>query len=351
MEKARTAVIAGAGIGGITTALYLARNGYKVDIYEKNDFPGGRCSQIIREGFRFDTGATMMLMPEVYSEIFASLGLKLEDELEVTVMEDLYTIWFDDGSRLVFTSDEKRMQQQLESFEEGSSPRERDYVKKGYHLYKLGFSELIGRNFFRFTDFFNLHNTLLLVKLKTYISHSRYTRRFFRNRRLQMAYTFQNIYVGQSPFSAPALFSMIPAAELTEGSLFPKGGMFSLVEKLIEHCRKEGVGFHYGKSVQKIITSGNRACGLRFEDGTEAVGDVVVANADLPYVYRNLLPPSFKAWKTGRMKYSCSALIFHLGLDKVYPQLGHHSIFLSDDFRQGLDAIFRDNSIGRDPSF
>ena len=351
MNKQRTAIIAGAGIGGITTALYLARNGYSVEIFEKNSFPGGRSGQLTRDGYRFDMGATMMLMPEVYRDIFRSLGTELEDELSVTEMEDLYTIWFDNGSKLVFTTDEKRMAEQLEQFEKGSALREREYVRKGHELYTLGFRKLLGRNFLRITDFINLRNTLLLVKLKTYISHSRYTRRFFRNPHLQMAYTFQNIYVGQSPFSAPALFSMIPAAELTEGSLFPRGGMFSLVERLIALCEKEGVKFHYNKSVQRISVRGNRATGFEFTDGTAAEADVVIANADLPYVYRELLPPSFKSWKLRQMKYSASALVFHWGVDKVYPQLGHHSIFLSDDFRDGLNAIFKRRSIGKDPSF
>jgi phytoene desaturase len=351
MKTNRTAIIAGAGIGGITTALYLARNGYDVDVYEKNDFPGGRCGQIIRDGYRFDTGATMMLMPDVYRDIFRSLGLELEKELAVTEMDDLYTIMFDDGSKLSFTTDEKRMKEQLEKFEKGSFERSQEYVKTGFELYKTGFRELIGRNFFRFTDFFNLRNTLLLIKLKTYITHSRYTRRFFRDHRLQMAYTFQNIYVGQSPYSSPALFSMIPAAELTEGSLFPTGGMFSLVQKIIDHCKAAGVRFHYNKEVCKIVVQGNQAKGLAFSDGTTAEGGVVIANADLPYVYRELLPPSFKSRKIEKMKFSCSAIVFHWGVDKVYSQLGHHTIFLSDDFREGLEAIFDKKSIGRDPSF
>jgi phytoene desaturase len=351
METNKTAIIAGAGIGGITTALFLARNGYKVDVYEKNDNPGGRCGQILRDGYRFDVGATMMLMPEVYRSIFKLLDLNLEKELDVRTMDDLYTIWFDDGSNLAFTTDEKRMEAQLESFEKGSFKRSQEYVAKGYELYQTGFRELIGRNFLRLFDFINLRNALLLIKLKTYISHSRYTRRFFSNKRLQMAYTFQNIYVGQTPFKAPALFSMIPAAELTEGSLFPIGGMYALVGKLIEHCKNAGVQFHYRKEVQKIVVRGNRAQGFAFTDGTAAEASVVIANADLPYVYRELLPPSFKSTRIEKMKFSCSALVFHWSVDKVYPQLGHHSIFLSDDFREGLDAIFKRKKIGRDPSF
>jgi len=351
METSRTAVIAGAGIGGITTALYLAKNGYKVDVYEKNGSPGGRCGQILRDGFRFDVGATMMLMPGVYRDIFKSLDLDLDAELDLVPLDDLYSVWYDDGTKLDFTANRRRMGAQLEKIEKGSAEKAKEYVTKGYKLYKLSFRELIGRNFFGFFDFFNLRNALLLVKLKTYISHSRYTRKFFKNQRLQMAYTFQNIYVGQSPFNAPALFSMIPAAELTEGSLFPKGGMYSLIDRLVTICREHGVEFHFNHTVENIIIGGNRARGLAFSNGTTKEADVVIANADLPYVYRELLPPSAKSRRIEKMNFSCSAVVFHWGVDKVYPQLGQHSVFLSDDFREGLDAIFERKLIGRDPSF
>ena len=186
----------------------------------------------------------------------------------------------------------------------------------------MAFDKLIGRNFTRFFDFFNFSNVLLLIKLKTYIKHSRYTARFFRSEHLQMAYTFQNIYVGQSPFTAPALFSMIPAAELTEGSFFPEGGMSIVASRLSEAAEENGVRFHYNKPVSRIITIGRKATGVVFSDGDEAAADIIVANADLPYVYRELLPPSFKSWKIARMRYSCSALVLHWGVDRQYPQLG-----------------------------
>ena len=166
-----------------------------------------------------------------------------------------------------------------------------------------------------------------------------------------MAYTFQNIYVGQSPFDSPALFSMVPAAELTEGSFFPKGGMYKIVEKLHQKACSSGVKFHYKMPAIKIQVKGKRAESIIFQDGTEAIADIIVANADLPYVYRKLLPDRRKSKRLDRLKYSCSAICFHWGLDKVYPQIGHHSVFLSDGFREGLDKIFKDKSVSDHPSF
>jgi phytoene desaturase len=351
MTTDSTALVIGAGIGGITTSILLAKEGCQVDVYEKNITAGGRCGQIVREGHRFDLGATMILMPEVYRDSFRALGLTFEKELSLMPLDDIYTVYFDDGTRLAFTTDKERMEEQMEKIEPGSFNAADKYVRTGYRLYQLAFDKLIGRNFTRFFDFFSLSNLLLLTRLKTYIRHSRYTARFFRSQHLQMAYTFQNIYVGQSPFNAPALFSMIPAAELTEGSMFPAGGMYSIAGRLMEIAREHGVRFHFARPVSRITVEGKRATGVIFGDGGEARADIIIANADLPYVYRELLPPYRKTRRIDRMRYSCSALVMHWGLDRQYPQIGQHSTFLSDNYRSGLDKIFKEKSMGDDPCF
>ena len=352
MAEGRTAVIIGAGIGGITSALYLAGKGYKVNVYEKNSAPGGRCSQIIRDGHRFDLGATMLLMPDIYRSVFKSVGLDMEQALSVTRLEDLYRICFDDGQVLSFTSDKERMMDQLEKIEQGSFRRSEEYVSRGYKIYKLSLKNLIDRNFVNVFRFFTPKMVPVLFRIKAFTPHYRYARRFFKHPHLLMAYTFQNIYVGQSPFDSPALFSMVPAAELTEGSYFPsRGGLFSVVEKLIKAGREKGVLFHFDRPVKKITVKGKRAEGIILDDGSEIKADIVIANADLPYVYRELLPDRRASFLLDKLKYSCSAICFHWGLDKAYPQLVHHNVFLSDSFKKGLDRIFKEKSVSDNPSF
>jgi phytoene desaturase len=351
MNENKSAAIIGAGIGGITTAIYLAQNGYRVTVFEKNSSPGGRCGQLIRDGHRFDLGATMLMMPGIYKSVFGSLGIPLFENNDIEPLEDLYKIYFDNNEVIAFTTDKEKMRAQLEKIEPGSYEKSEKYVKTGYGIFDLGINKLIGRNFDNVFQFANFKNLGLLIKLKTYISNYRYVTKFFRNEHLQMAYTFQNIYVGQSPFDSPALFSMVPAAELTEGSFFPKGGMFTIVEKLVAAAKENGVEFIYNKPVKQIILKGKTADSLLFNDGTEFKTDIIVANADLPYVYRSLLPDKAKSRRLDNMKYSCSAICYHWGLDKKYPQLGHHSVFLSDGFRDGLDKIFKDKSISDRPSF
>jgi len=347
----KKAAIIGAGIGGITTSIYLARNGYKVDIFEKNPAPGGRCGQIIRDGHRFDLGATMMMMPGIYNDVFNSLGIELEENKDIIPLGDLYKIYFDDGSNIAFTSDKERMRSQLEKIEKDSSVKAEKYVSEGYEIFRLGMKKLIDRNFYNLFQLVNFQNIGLLIKLKVFISNWNYARKFFRHRHLLMAYTFQNIYLGQSPLNSPALFSMVPAAELTEGSYFPKGGMFAIVEKLLKAAESSGIHFHYSSPVTRIVIKNKRAEGIILEDGKYHPADIVIANADLPYVYRRLLPDKRKSLHLDRLKYSCSAVCLHWGLDKIYPQLNHHSVFLSDRFREGFNMILKDKTVGERPSF
>jgi phytoene desaturase len=351
MAERKSAVIIGAGIGGLTTAVYLAKSGYDVKVFEKNSAPGGRCGQFIRDGHRFDLGATMLLMPGIYHSIFDSLGIPLVEGRDIVPLKNLYKIYFDDGNEIAFTTDREIMKAQLEKIEPGSFAKSEKYVSNGYNIFKLGMNKLIGRNFYNLFQLVNFKNIGLLFRLKVFISNWAYARKFFKHPCLLMAYTFQNIYVGQSPFTSPALFSMVPAAELTEGSFFPKGGMFSIVERLFNAAEKAGVEFYFNTPVSKIETGKSKAKSIILEDGTHVKSDIIVANADLPYVYRNLLPEKRKSAHLDRLKYSCSAICFHWGLNKIYPQLGHHSVFLSDGFRNGLDKIFIDKIVSNKPSF
>jgi phytoene desaturase len=351
MTRNKSAVIIGAGIGGIATAIYLAKNDYDVSVFEKNSTPGGRCGQLIRDGHRFDLGATMLMMPAIYREIFDSLGIPLYENSEIIPLGNLYKIYFDNNDILTFSPDKEIMKAQHEKIESGSYGKSQKYIADGYKIFQIGMNKLIGRNFDNIFQFANFRNVGMLIKLKTYISNWKYVKKFFKDSHLRMAYTFQNIYVGQSPFDSPALFSMVPAAELTEGSFFPKGGMYVIVEKLLSAAHSSGVRFYYNKPVKQIRVTGKKADSIILEDGSEINADIIVANADLPYVYRKLLPDKAKSRQLDRKKYSCSAICFHWGLDKVYPQLGHHSVFLSDRFREGLDSIFKDKSVGDQPSF
>ena len=153
MNGERSAIIIGAGIGGIATAIFLAKNGYSVDIYEKNSAPG-RCSQLIRDGHRFDLGATMLMMPGIYTDIFSSLGIPLFENGNIKPLDNLYKIYFDNNEVLTFTTDKEKMKEQHERKEPGSYEKSRKYITDGYDIFRIGMSKLIGRNAYQTEDIY-----------------------------------------------------------------------------------------------------------------------------------------------------------------------------------------------------
>jgi phytoene desaturase len=351
MKNVKTAVIIGAGTGGIATAIFLAQKGFKVNIYEQSDAPGGRCSRVVRDGHRFDLGATIFLMPEIYRDVFKALGIPFDQAISYEPVSDIYRLYFTDGTTFRFTTDRKVMEKQMEAIEPGSYSRFLAYVEKGYGFYKIALKQLLGRNYTSLFQFITVKNICVLFRIKTLISHIRYVRRFFNHPHLQTAFTFQNIYVGQNPFTAPALFSMLPAAEITQGSLVARGGMFSVVEALQKKAEDLGVKIPYSSPVTRLITEGTKTTGIELEDGSFVPSDIVVANADLPYVYKELLREKGHAALLDKYRYSCSAISFHWALDKTYSQLGLHNVFMSEKYKHNLDKIFRDKTVSDDPSF
>jgi len=347
----KSVVIVGAGIAGMATAIALANKGFDVTVYEKNSQPGGRCGQIERDGHRFDIGATILLMPSIYRTVFESLGLNFDECFELKDLSTIYKLYFGNGEQLVFSKDDAVMKPQLEAMEPGSFIRYKAYIKAGYAFFRDSYKNLLARNFYNLFEFTTLANVMMLARLKTYLRHSIFIRKFFKNKNLQQAFTFQNIYVGQSPLKAPALFSMLPATEMIEGALFPIGGMHQIALKLEAVAKGAGVKFVYNATVEKIETNGKQAKQLIFSDGSTKQSDLIVVNADLPFAYRNLLPDNKISARLDRKTYSCSALVFHWGLSKAYPQFVHHSIFLSKDYRESLDAIFEHQSLSENPSF
>ena len=346
-----TAIVIGAGLGGIATAARLARAGYQVTVLEKNATPGGRCGQLIRNGHRFDIGATLFLMPDVFAQTYADLGERMEDHLDLRRIDPTYHIHFADDTALALTNNLNDMQAQLEAIEPGSFGGLLRYLVEGDRHYHVSLERFVGRNFYNLLDYFSLQNLPLLFQLKALTKHYGNIGHYFQHPQLKAAFTFQNMYLGLSPFDAPATYSLLQYTELADGVWFPMGGLYRVIESLASIARAHGVEFWYRSPVKQIKVAGNRATGVVLQNGARLGADVIVANADLPYVYRDLLPDQGEADRLERLKYTCSAIMFYWGTDQVYPQLGHHNIFLAGDYRGSFDRIFQDYTLPDEPSF
>ena len=346
-----TAIVIGAGIGGIATAARLAKNGYNVTVLEKEATPGGRANQIVRNGHRFDIGPTLFLMPEVWEETFASLGEKMSDHLDLRRIDPTYKVHFDDGLRLELTSDIGRMQEQLEAVDKAAFTGFLNYIAEGSKHYKISLDKFVGRNFFNIFEYFSLKNLPLIVQLKALKKHYTNTSRFFKDERLKAAFTFQNMYLGLSPYDAPATYSLLQYTELAEGVWYPMGGMYAGIQALTKVAEKLGVKFIYNAPVKRLETNGNKILGVVLEDGRAFTSDIFVGNADLPYIYKELLPNKAEAKKLDEKLYTCSTIMFYWGVDKEYKQIAHHNVFLGGDYKASFDQIFEDHTLPEVPSF
>jgi phytoene desaturase len=344
-------LIVGAGIGGIAAAALLARQGFNVTVVEKCDQPGGRCGRMVVDGFTFDTGATLFLMRDLYERMFTSLGERLEDHLNLQRIDPTYHLHFQDNSQLQLTSDLPTMQHQMEAFEPGSFSKMLRYLEEGGYHYKQSLPNLVERDFHTLFEFINPTNLLLFLRLKALTHHDRYVARFFKDPRLQMAFTFHDMYMGLSPYESPAVYSLMQYTELADGLWYPKGGMYSIVDALVGIAKKLGVKFMLNTPVQNIMVNGSRATGLALCNGQVLLADIILANADLGYVYDQLLPSNGGPHIIDRNEYGCSTVSFYWGLDKQYPQLGTHNLFFNGDYRQGFEAIFKNLTIAEEPNF
>jgi phytoene desaturase len=348
--KSPSAIVIGAGIGGIATAAHLARRGLHVTVFEKNQRPGGRCDHFTREGHRFDTGPTLLIMPLVYEAEFAALGASFHKRLNLRRIDPTYHLVFDDGSQLGLTSDLEVMQEQLEAIEPGSFHGFLRYLEEGHRHYHLGMERLVTRDFRTASEFFAFGNILLLFDLKPLIPHYRNMAAYFKTPRLKAAFTFQDVYMGLSPFEAPSTFSMMPYTELAHGVWYPKGGMYSVVEALMAIAHDAGVEFEFEAEIDRIEVNGGCAQGVILADGRRLKADTIIANADLPYVYQYLLPNKADAERLTQKQYSCSTVSFFWGVDKPYPILGPHTLFLADNYRENFESIIQRLALPDNPS-
>jgi phytoene desaturase len=348
--KTKTVIVIGAGIGGMTAAIHLAKRGLHVTVLEKNSRPGGRCDRISQNGHHFDTGPTLLVMPLLYESEFAALDTSMRELLDLQRVDPTYRLVFDNGSQLALTSDMKSLQEQLESFEPGSFDCLLRYMDEGHRHYHLGIEKLVQPDFRKATDFFKLSNLPLVYQVKPFKKHYANMSTYFDDPRLKAAFTFQDVYMGLSPFEAPATFSMMPYTELAHGVWYPKGGMYQVVEALFSLACEAGVEFSFNTSVEQIEVNGKGARGVLLADGKRLGADAVLANADLPYVYQNLLAQDGRAKKLARKRFSCSVISFFWGVDKPYETLSPHTLFLAEDYRENFDSIIRDLDLPANPS-
>ncbi|ATB30871.1 phytoene desaturase family protein [Melittangium boletus] len=348
----RQAVVVGAGVGGLSAAARLAHAGFDVHLFEKTGGPGGRCNQMKVDGFTWDLGPTIVLMPEVFEETFTALGRRMEDYLTLRRCDPNYRIHYRDGSVITFTSELCAMGRELERVEPGSFQRYLAFLAQGRIQYRTGLDHLVGRNFSGVSDYFVPSVLKRVLEVRAHRRMYSDVGRFFKDERLRAAMTFQSMYLGVSPYAAPGVFALLPFTELGVGVWFTEGGLYAIPLALEKVAREEGVKLHYGRPVKRILTEGKRTTGVLLEDGERVAADVVVCNADLPYAYEKLLDPGVTRLKRKEsLRYTSSGYMLYLGMRRRYDEFLHHNVYFGRDYKGSFDDIFERFRVPEDPSF
>ncbi|BBM99206.1 hypothetical protein MPTK1_1g19580 [Marchantia polymorpha subsp. ruderalis] len=325
-------VIVGGGVGGLAVGGRLAKEGYDVHILEKNSHVGGRLQSLEveaavgvggksddpggQECFRFDTGPSLLLLPQKYRDAFTAMGEDMDDYVTLKKVEPAaYRVFFgeDEGVQsLDLLYDVQKMCLQLEQVEEGAGGAFLRFLANAKEALDKGTASFIERDFKSFWDYADVPRLLPLLKHLSPIEllgqHHSTMRNYFKNPKLQAMFTFQDLYVGLTPYNAPGVFSLLAATELTDGVWYPVGGFAKVRDGLAQAAQKVGATITTKATVKRIDHANGQVQGVTLEDGTFMRANIVVANADLPYVYNSLLGSKVKtqASKLLSSKYSAS---------------------------------------------
>jgi phytoene desaturase len=346
-----TVVVVGAGLGGLSAALHLAGAGRRVTVVEREVEPGGRCGLITDSGYRFDTGPTVLTMPDLLAQPLAAVGENLADWLVLHRLDPAYRARFADGSTIDVRADVGEMADEIART---CSPRDADgylrYVNFLRRLYEIEMPHFIDRN---------LDSPLQMVgaplaRLAAMGGFRRLGHKvaaYVEDERLRRLFSFQAMYAGLAPAQALAIYAVITYMDCVQGVYFPEGGMHAVPTALAGAAEKHGVEFRYGTTVERVDVRDGRARGVITTAGESIAADVVVINADLPTAYANLLPPGSAPRRVKRLRYSPSAVVLHAGSRTAFEHAAHHTIDFGAAWDSTFDEIIDRGEVMSDPSF
>ena len=362
-----SAVVVGGGIAGLATAALLAREGYEVDLLEQREELGGRIGSWESEGFRFDTGPSWYLMPEVFEHFFELFGRSAAEELELSVLDPGYRVFYEGHSDPVDISAHRAENvATFERIEPGAGKRLEDYLRSAEDAYTVALRRFLYSTFDSLASQLRwdvVMRTPRLLRLLTQSLESFVGERFT-DHRLTQVLGYPAVFLGTSPDRAPSLYHLMSHLDLADGVLYPRGGFVRLPEVVAEIALEAGARLHTGATVTEITTgpgAGRRrkpaVTGVRYRDASGAertlAADVVVGAADIHHLETELLPRSLQTYPQDYWDSrdpGPGAVLACLGVEGPLPQLPHHSLFFTADWQTNFDDIFGDHPRVPDPA-
>ncbi len=345
----RIAII-GSGFSSLAASSYLARDGYDVHIYEKNETIGGRARQLRKEGFTFDMGPTWYWMPDVFERFFGDFGKKPSDYYSVSKLDPAYRVYFGENDFMTIGDNLGKICQAFDMEEPGSSKKLKQFIRKAQNNYDIAIKDLVYRPG---VSPLELITPVTIKKLNQFFSTiSKEVRKDFANPKLISILEFPVLFLGAKPSKTPAFYSFMNYADFGLGTFHPKNGMYSVVDGMYRLAKELGVQVHTNAPVDKIITSGNTASGISV-NGKTINYDIVLSGADYHHT-ETLLEPNQRQYSEAfwsKKVFAPAALLFYVGFDKRLKNVSHHTLFFDVPFEQHARAIYDEPSWPDSPLF
>lgn len=341
------AIIIGSGIGGLATAIRLARQGLSVEVYESAEKAGGKISERHNSGFRFDAGPSLLTLPALVMEL-------LDDDLQFSVKKlDIITQYFyEDGTRLTAYSDVQKLAAEIGEKLKIPETRVTGYLEKASTVYDLTADLFIFGSFHRLKNLLRLKSLKTLLnfrKLHAFSSLHNFNQYVLGDKRLVQLFDRYATYNGSNPYKTPATLSVISHLEHNMGAFIPEEGMFQVIDSLVQQAVRLGVKFHFGQPVQRVEIKDGLVKGVRVNN-TFIPADIVVSDVDIHHFYSSLLPDSRRLAKIAKEERSSSALIFYWGMKGTFPELDIHNILFSAGYKEEFDHLFKKKDLFDDPT-
>ncbi|KRB35722.1 phytoene desaturase family protein [Microbacterium sp. Root180] len=357
-RAAGRAVVVGGGIAGLATAALLGHEGWSVTVLEARDEIGGRAGSWERDGFRFDTGPSWYLMPEVFDHFFRLLGTTTAEQLDLVRLDPAYRVYSDPATgrgSLDVRSGRDAATALFESVEPGAGARLAEYLDSAGDAYDLAVTRFL---YDTYETTAGLRDPALLRRVPQLAplltrSLASHVERRFEDPRLRQILGYPAVFLGGSPYGVPSLYHLMSHLDLDDGVLYPRGGFTEIIRAIARLAEASGARIETGARVASISTAGGVATGVALADGRRLEADLVVSTADLHHTETTMLPRELQTYPEewwAKRSPSPGALLLLLGVEGELPQLAHHTLLFADDWRSNFDDIFGSRPRISDPA-
>lgn len=348
-------VIIGGGYGGLAAATLFAKAGYDVTVLEKNTQLGGRAGQLNQAGFRFDTGPSWYLMPEVFKDFYTLFGKDVQKELSLVRLKPGYKVFFESSAPITIQGNLHDDAATFEILEQGAGTTLKKYVTNSSAIYDLSLGHFLYSNFSRRSQLLHpdILKNLTRFGVAATTSLDDYVSKYFQDARLKKILEYHSVFLGGSPYEIPAIYSLMSTLDFKSGVYFPKNGMYSLVENLVAIGSSLGVRYQTGSAVKEIHAKHGKASGVSLTTGEVIEADIIISNADLHHTETTLLKTEYQTYPESYWKKKQpgpSALLISLGIQGALQNLEHHNLYFVDDWKENFDAIYKTRTIPKDAS-